>query len=297
MPDATSIVFWAEGGQISSTASTVGGTATASFKSSSPKPTDGRVTVLAYAIGEESFIDPNGVNVYSAGDAFQDLGDVVKSVNFDNNYSAANGDEIVALSGSGATSAALACDPKGYNVGNFLIDATTPTRPNTCDQAWSPKTYVRKAVETVFSTSTANPLWASNKGPAACLATNLYPGPLTTTTAKAYYSLANNQSFYLGGAAGSFAILAADANSVRVNPVAAGTTVGVTSADGSVLTISVSGGSPVPSTPTATAVSFTYKFLTSAASMGATISFTSPKGVVTTVPIVLYQAAAPSTCP
>lgn len=297
VPDATSIVFWAEGGQIASTASTVNGSATAAFKSASPKPADGRVTVLAYAIGEESFIDNNGTNVYALGDPFQDLGDVVKSVNFDNNYSSANGDEVVALSGSGATSAALPCDPKGYNVGNFTIDPLTPTRPNTCDQAWSPKTYVRKAVETVFSTSAANPYWASNTGPASCVATNLYPGPLTTTTPKAYYSLATNANYYLGGAAGAFTIVAADANLTRLNPMPAGTTVSIASADGSVLTVSVTGGSPVPSSPTATGVSFVYKFLTSAASMGATITFTSPKGVVTPVPVTLYQAAAPSTCP
>lgn len=53
------------------------------FCAANPRPADGRVTVLAYALGEESFFDIQGTNLYhppvagnpSSGDPFQDLGE------------------------------------------------------------------------------------------------------------------------------------------------------------------------------------------------------------------------------
>ena len=37
---------------------------------------NGRVTVLAYALGEESFVDSNGNNMWDPGETFYDLGDL-----------------------------------------------------------------------------------------------------------------------------------------------------------------------------------------------------------------------------
>jgi hypothetical protein len=45
------------------------------FCAGNPRPADGRVTILAYALGEESFVDSNGNNRYDAGEPFTDLGD------------------------------------------------------------------------------------------------------------------------------------------------------------------------------------------------------------------------------
>ncbi len=59
-PDGTVVNFTTEGGQVVGTCSTVAGACTSTLTSANPRPTDGRVTVLAYVVGEESFIDLNG---------------------------------------------------------------------------------------------------------------------------------------------------------------------------------------------------------------------------------------------
>lgn len=91
-PDGTAVSFTAEGGSIdascltglTSTTLTDGtvitqkgtpGECTVRFCSGNPRQTDGRITVLAYALGEESFVDNNGNNRYDAGEPFTDLGD------------------------------------------------------------------------------------------------------------------------------------------------------------------------------------------------------------------------------
>lgn len=60
VPDGTSVVFTTEGGSITSTCDTVGGGCSATLTSQALRPTNGRVTVLAYAVGEEGFSDANG---------------------------------------------------------------------------------------------------------------------------------------------------------------------------------------------------------------------------------------------
>ncbi|OFA08873.1 beta strand repeat-containing protein [Duganella phyllosphaerae] len=89
-PDGTAVSFTAEGGTVdascltgeTSTTLTDGtvikqkgtpGECTVRFCAASPRPADGRVTVLAYALGEESFVDANGNNRYDAGEVFTDL--------------------------------------------------------------------------------------------------------------------------------------------------------------------------------------------------------------------------------
>ena len=48
------------------------GTCTVLLRASNPRPAGGRVTVLAYALGEENLLDANGNNVYDTGDTFTD---------------------------------------------------------------------------------------------------------------------------------------------------------------------------------------------------------------------------------
>jgi hypothetical protein len=68
VPAGTAINFVTEGGSVEPTKQTqlVSGLArvTANFVSSEPRPLDGRITVTAYALGEESFIDLNGNNAF-----------------------------------------------------------------------------------------------------------------------------------------------------------------------------------------------------------------------------------------
>jgi len=60
VPDGTSINFVAEGGQMGSTCSTTAGACSATMTSAAIRPLNGRVTVLAFAVGEESFSDVDG---------------------------------------------------------------------------------------------------------------------------------------------------------------------------------------------------------------------------------------------
>lgn len=74
VPDGTAVSFRTEGGQSSITPSctTSGGACTVTLTSSGRRPADGRLTVLATAIGEESFTDTNGNGVYDLGEPFDD---------------------------------------------------------------------------------------------------------------------------------------------------------------------------------------------------------------------------------
>lgn len=305
VPDGTSILFWAEGGQIQATASTltVNGlsSATANFVSQDFRPSDGRVTVLAYAIGEESFIDQNGSNVYQLGDPYQDLGDIVKSKLFDNKYDA-NNDEIISLSLSGTAAGTLACTNDIANYPQFALDSTIPVKPNTCDRKWSARTYVRKAAETVFSTSTANPLWNSKAGlDNTCSAgARLYVAPQTidTTGPHAFYPVAANGTWYTGSStSGGLSVIAADSNGIRLNPMPAGTVFSVSANNAAQITFAVTGGSPIPNTSEATGVSFSYVFAAGVTSATGTLNFTSPAGLKTTVPFSLSTGSPNSTCP
>jgi hypothetical protein len=99
VPDGTAVSFTAEGGQIRPSCLTgrpniacgaepalnPPGSCTVAFKSSNPRPGDnaafnnsnGRVTIMAYSLGEESFLDNptivNGINLFDAGETYQDL--------------------------------------------------------------------------------------------------------------------------------------------------------------------------------------------------------------------------------
>ncbi|MBI3344976.1 MAG: hypothetical protein HY028_09025 [Gammaproteobacteria bacterium] len=71
VPDGTAVAFTTEGGQIVPSCTTVAGTCTVNWVSSNPRPINGRVTILATAIGEESFVDSNGNGLLDAsGDIF-----------------------------------------------------------------------------------------------------------------------------------------------------------------------------------------------------------------------------------
>jgi hypothetical protein len=77
VPDGTAVTFTAEGGNIQSQCTTTtttseGGVCSVNFRSSNPRPGDGRITLLAKAIGEESFTDGNGNGAFDDGEAFSD---------------------------------------------------------------------------------------------------------------------------------------------------------------------------------------------------------------------------------
>lgn len=308
VPAGTAINFVTEGGQIEAAKFTtlVNGLARASanFISSSPRPADMRVTVLAYALGEESFLDTNGDNVWNAGEPFQDLGNVYLDRLFNGTYDSAE-DQFIALSipGVGSSQACAAVTSP-----LLALDASIPSvGGSTCDGTWGPA-YVRRAIETVFSTSSARPLWLGvpnglySISGASCA--NHVVGPLVTgydtagqPQSQSFIGLDGGTAVYNAGTTGSLIFIAADANAVRLNPMAAGTTIAATSTTG--VTVKVA-GSPVPSTLEASLASVTYTFAAGTSSGTISLLFTSPSGVQTAVDVAVSTGAAPGTatiCP
>lgn len=310
VPLGTVINFVAESGQIESSKqiTQVNGIsqATVNYASASPKPVDGRATIVAYALGEESFIDKNGNNVYDASQSeeFQDLGNIFKDRNFDGLYDSAF-DEYIGLTLPSNTSST--CKTWTGTAGILLrLDSSVPSVPATCDGKWSGagQVYVRRAMETVLSTSTARPLWpfGSSATGKATTPITLQVGRNVTDTAN-FYALSGGDRVCNAGTTGSVFLIAADNNPglpnssggydvyPRLNPMAAGTVIAATSPTVG-FAASLAGGSPVASSYDATAFAIGYTFDT--ASVGAVfVTLTSPSGVGSTFSFTVYRGACP----
>jgi hypothetical protein len=297
VPAGTSINFVSEGGQVvgvGQIALTNGlASATAGFQSASPRPADGRITVVAYALGEESFIDSNGDNVYTAGEPFQDLGDIFVSRTFSKIFDEVNDQRIPQTITTPA-----ACVNSASPL--LALDRSIPSAPtyagaNRCDGVWG-QAFVRRATETVLSTSSARPLWLPNFGgslDSGCSLVTLLGDAGSNVSfdavgAGTVYGLTTN---------GTLAFLVSDANPVRLNPMASGTTILVTPSTN--MTATLLGGSPVPNTSTATSAAVSYSF-SSGTSGTLTFKFTSPSGLTTSFPVNVTTAIAPpsgTACP
>lgn len=175
VPDGTAVSFTAEGGTVDascltgldSTTLTDGtvitqkgtpGSCSVRFCAGNPRPVDGRVTILAYALGEESFTDVNGNNVYDAGESYADLGEpfrndrAVTGSNADfrddayntGNATRASGEAYIDSNGSGAWNASGDGQYNGVLRGPSSVNTTAA---NTV--------HVRRALVQVLSTSTA----------------------------------------------------------------------------------------------------------------------------------------------
>jgi Bacterial Ig-like domain (group 1) len=298
VPAGTSINFVAEGGQVQGIKqiALVNGLArtTANFISASPRPANGRITIVAYALGEESFIDANGNNVYDCGESFQDLGDIYIDRAFNGTFDSAD-DQFISLS----TTNSSACSQPVSNPDSPLlglgvsIPSVTASNVNGAkgpDGIWG-RAYVRRAAETVLSTSAARPVWTLlqggiTSGSSVSLATDASGVPTT-------FIAVGSSALQVSSAEGSLRFLISDANPGvpasgsspaipgRLNPMAAGTTLtGTTTTDG--WTISASGG-PVPSTLSAPLGLVDYKFDPTKPNKTATVqlSITSPSGLKT----------------
>lgn len=310
VPLGTVINFVAESGQIESSKqiTQINGIsqATVNYASASPKPVDGRATIVAYALGEESFIDKNGNNVYdlSQNEEFQDLGNIFKDRNYDGLYDSAF-DEYIGLTLASNTSSV--CKTWTGTAGILLrLDSSVPSVPGTCDNKWSGsgQVYVRRALETVLSTSKARPLWpfgSSSIGKATTPIT-LQVGRNVGDTAQ-FYALNSADRVCNAGTTGSVFLIAADDNPglpnssggydvyPRLNPMAAGTVIGASTPTIG-FSASLAGGSPVANSFDATAFAVGYTFDT--ASVGAVfVTLTSPSGVGTTYSFTIYRNACP----
>ncbi|WP_374437382.1 Ig-like domain-containing protein [Inhella sp.] len=296
VPEGTAINFVAEAGQIQSTKLTAIAnglsSTTANYLSSEPRPLDGRVTLVAYALGEESFLDANGNNVYDANEDYQDLGDifvdrlfnfggedpatVYTSGRFNPNVGYSNSqDQFVSLGLTGASACRSAVSP--------LLDlgVTIPVKPNSCNSGWG-RAYVRRSIQTILSTSSARlldfsfPVSGAPQGEGIELI-HYYDG--SDAPVKFTHRLAPGACISGLPQSGAISFTVADANPIAYNPMPAGTVI-TASATGKIK-VSVAGGSPVPSTskPTGGAVVFDFDVDSSGTIF---ISTVSPRGLGST---------------
>lgn len=175
VPDGTAVSFTAEGGTIDASCLTgletttltngtvitqkgTPGACSVRFCAGNPLPADGRATILAYALGEESFVDANGNNLFDNGEGYTDLGEPFRNdrainsrnANFlDDKYSAGNavrvsGETYIDSNGSGNWDLAGDGQYNGVLRGPASVNTTTA---NTV--------HVRRALVQVLSTSAA----------------------------------------------------------------------------------------------------------------------------------------------
>lgn len=158
VPDGTVINFISEGAQVNpSNCTAKDGTCSVTFVSSERRPTGdseptgrvskGRITLLAYTLGEESFVDLNGDNLYQSGEPFSDLGDVFVDSNENGVYNGAapNSEQYVPYGAAGS------CAGTG-TLGSY---GDAVSKPNTCDSKWG-RAHVRRHTVMILSGSKAN---------------------------------------------------------------------------------------------------------------------------------------------
>jgi hypothetical protein len=154
VPDGTAVTFHSEGGKIgaqctTTTSSSEGGVCSVNFTSQAFRPADGRVSLLAMAIGEESFTDVNGNGAFDAGDTLFDTAEAYEDDNENGAYDAGeyfydfdNGGTLTAadlnFNGVLCNDPARCSGPKsaGIGVGNLIIlSGSTPTISDTAGVA------------------------------------------------------------------------------------------------------------------------------------------------------------------
>ena len=162
VPDGTQVSFTSESGvMVPPSCVTSGGTSSCAVvvRSQGTRPIDGRVSILAYLPGEEDFIDANANNIYDAGEAFTDLGDVYRDNNEDAAYVPTEDFTVP------RASPALVCQ-------SLIATATAPDnvrggdhgRADRCDQVWGTADIRRQAV-IVFSTSSVVAVGVNSSAP------------------------------------------------------------------------------------------------------------------------------------
>lgn len=174
-PDGTAVSFTAEGGSIdascltglSSTTLTDGtvitqkgtpGECSVRFCAGSPRPADGRVTILAYALGEESFVDANGNNRYDSGETYTDLGDPFRNDRAVTDANASGIDDVWTSGNAARVSGEQYIDSNGNGAwdskGNGVFNGVLLAAPNVNTGAAN-TVHVRQNMVMVLSSSGA----------------------------------------------------------------------------------------------------------------------------------------------
>ena len=145
VPDGTAINFVTEGGVMIPPVCITGtipgdSQCTVNIRSQNPRPAGGLVSILAYAAGEEDFVDLNFDNAYTTGESYTDLGNAFR-------------DDAAPV--GGVTGPYL---PGYFSVpraGSAACGGGYLGRPNSCDGAWGAAD-VRQQAVVVFATSAAS---------------------------------------------------------------------------------------------------------------------------------------------
>ena len=279
VPDGTVINFITEGGNISNgttsaSCTTNNGTCSVTLKSAEYRPTNGRVTILAYAVGEKSFVDANGNNSYDPGEIFYDLGDIYIDANENGQWD--TGEQYFSyVSGGSAclTRPSGTALPYGWDVSS---------KGNTCDMTWGIN-YVRRSAVVVFSgsrayipypiTSGSVGMGASCTGSTSLMLTDLHGNPMPAGTT---ISIANNAVFFEISTAGK------DVSEQAIVSVTGTPVLNTNNLGGTPMSITVSGGSDCSSNPV-----IMYP-------QGSVDVFvTTPKGLMTTIPFTVTGNTIP----
>ena len=151
VPNGTAVNFISEGAGVQPSCTTSDGSCSVSFTSGELRPrldsepssyhvSAGRVTVLAYALGEEGFVDSNLNNVYDSGEIFYDLGDAF--VDNNENGSWDQGEREISFNVANlAKCINNPVDGRYYNA---------PSKADTCDGQWG-SAHVRRTSVVVLS--------------------------------------------------------------------------------------------------------------------------------------------------
>jgi len=140
VPDGTVVNFTAEGGVIEDSCRTNKGICKVNFYSGNPRPAGGRVTIMAYLVGEENFHDANGNNVFDTGDTHTDLKpDIFRDDNENGAWTA--GEPCISVAPS------VGCNTPGDGIYNGVL--RIPRTQN------NQVLYVQRSLVGMFSTSNA----------------------------------------------------------------------------------------------------------------------------------------------
>jgi hypothetical protein len=181
VPDGTVVNFTTEGGSIVGSCQTAAGACSSTMTSQAPRPTNGRVTVLAYAVGEEGFIDANGNGVadiapnemFDINGVSTDMPEAFRDDNENGAFDSAT-ETYIDYNGSNSFDAA---DGK-YN--GVLCDnvAAPPTGSSAGTCSATKSIHVRGSLVIIFSGSTA---FVSKNSPVGTIDLGGCTSPGTTT--------------------------------------------------------------------------------------------------------------------
>lgn len=101
VPDGTTVNFTTEGGVIEPSCVTANGTCSVTWTSAEPRVPDHRVTILATALGHETFFDTNGNNTFDDSDGVAINGDEVDVISPTLSISVASGFKRASAAASG----------------------------------------------------------------------------------------------------------------------------------------------------------------------------------------------------